>query len=245
MTAYLEDYMGYTIKIQQDDYPFDPRKEFSYIGTMECWHRNYSLGDNQHDRDDFGQWLYEQLIQHGIEYKWGNEPFRPISKWGIAKHVQKIIDDDEYDQDGYAIRYTWDDFSDDLYSDDPDCIHEALVRLKPHIIMLPLYLYDHSGISISTGPFCNLWDSGQIGFIWADVTDVKAMYNWKRLTEQRREFIQEILVSEVNEYDQFLRGEVYDFYIYDNEHDLRYSCGNIYGFDEALRMAKEEIDLWI
>jgi len=33
-------------------------------------------------------------------------------------------------------------------------------------VILPLYLYDHSGITISTTPFNCPFDSGQIGFIY-------------------------------------------------------------------------------
>jgi len=35
------------------------------------------------------------------------------------------------------------------------------------VIYLPRFLYDHSGITMSTGPFSCPWDSGQVGFIYA------------------------------------------------------------------------------
>lgn len=35
------------------------------------------------------------------------------------------------------------------------------------IVYLPLYLFDHSGLSIRTIPFVDSWDSTQIGFIYA------------------------------------------------------------------------------
>ena len=41
-------------------------------------------------------------------------------------------------------------------------------KLKDAFIRLPLYLYDHSGLSISTKnayPFNDQWDAGQVGFI--------------------------------------------------------------------------------
>ena len=33
-------------------------------------------------------------------------------------------------------------------------------------VVLPLYLYDHSGISMSTSGFADRWDSGQVGIIF-------------------------------------------------------------------------------
>jgi hypothetical protein len=37
---------------------------------------------------------------------------------------------------------------------------------KREMIVVPLYLYDHSGITMSTSPFSCPWDSGQVGYIW-------------------------------------------------------------------------------
>jgi len=34
-------------------------------------------------------------------------------------------------------------------------------------VILPLYLYDHGGITMSTGAFSCPWDSGQVGWIYA------------------------------------------------------------------------------
>jgi len=62
---------------------------------------------------------------------------------------------------------------------------------------LSLYLLDHSGITISTAPFEDHWDSGWIGYIWAQ-GDVK-----------------DILRAEVEYYDTYLRGEVWGVVIED------------------------------
>lgn len=35
------------IKIQQDNFPLNPREEFENVGTIACWHQRYSLGDVQ------------------------------------------------------------------------------------------------------------------------------------------------------------------------------------------------------
>jgi hypothetical protein len=40
-----EEYKGYTIKVQYDEYPQNPRTEWDSAGTMVCWHSRYNLGD--------------------------------------------------------------------------------------------------------------------------------------------------------------------------------------------------------
>lgn len=74
-------------------------------------------------------------------------------------------------------------------------------------IILPLYLYDHSGITMATSSFSCKWDSGQVGFIVASVDKVKADNNWKVLTAKRRETATQYLRNEVESYDAYLRGE--------------------------------------
>src|SRR4030042_1625044 len=41
-----------------------------------------------------------------------------------------------------------------------------LQSIKDTAIILPLFLYDHSGITMSTKPFSCPWDSGQVGYIY-------------------------------------------------------------------------------
>jgi hypothetical protein len=61
------EHKGLTIKIEQDEYPQNPRKEFDYFGHMICFHRNYDLGDS-HDikSSDFAGWaeIREYLIKN-------------------------------------------------------------------------------------------------------------------------------------------------------------------------------------
>jgi hypothetical protein len=90
-----------------------------------------------------------------------------------------------------------------------DEIEECLKSEYNAEIILPLYLYDHSGITISTSPFQCSWDSGQVGFIFVDhETCVKEFGE-----DYSREKIIDILKCEVEEYDAYLRGEMYGYRI--------------------------------
>ena len=109
-------------------------------------------------------------------------------------------------------------------------------------IILPLYLYDHSGVSISTGSFSCRWDSGQVGFIIADKKKILQEFGGKILTKKTKEKVVSILESEVSTYSQYLEGEVYGFIIEDEEGEQLDSCFGFYGNDFAINGMLEYID---
>ena len=115
-----------------------------------------------------------------------------------------------------------------------DELKEGIVKNEGEVTILPLYLYDHSGITISTSPFdCN-WDSGQIGFIFVSKYKIK-----KEGIDETK--VEEYLKGEVETYDQYLTGEVYCYEVYEietcdkgHEHKtLVESCGGYFGEEEC------------
>jgi len=92
--------------------------------------------------------------------------------------------------------------------------------------ILPLYLYDHSGLTMCTSPFSCRFDSGQVGFIY--ITEEVAFkefgknYDIKKLTKY--------LEEEVKTYDQYLVGDVYGFEII-KDGEIEDSCYGFYGSD--------------
>jgi len=88
---------------------------------------------------------------------------------------------------------------------------DAQKIVDKHCVILDLYLYDHSGITMNTTGFSCPWDSGQVGWIY--VTRVKVLEEWsrRRLTKKLRRKIEDLLRGEVSIYDQYIRGEVYGF----------------------------------
>lgn len=78
------------------------------------------------------------------------------------------------------------------------------------VAIKPLYLYDHSGITISTTPFSCRWDSGQIGFVYVtqEALDHAGLHQNKA---------SEIIDNEVALYDNYLTGEVYKYSLYKEE----------------------------
>lgn len=96
-------------------------------------------------------------------------------------------------------------------------------------IIRPLFMYDHSGVTISTSPFDCRWDSGQIGFVLVTKEQARENFGVKRISKKKLERIEKILDAEVETYDQELRGDVYGFVIYDENDEELDRCGGFYG----------------
>lgn len=84
------------------------------------------------------------------------------------------------------------------------------------VLILPLYLYDHSGITISTTPFGCRWDSGQVGWIYASHDEIKKEYGDSSPDTVAK--VKKYLEGEVDVYDDYLRGNVYGFELEKREH---------------------------
>lgn len=134
-------------------------------------------------------------------------------------------------------RYT---LGDEQSTQDPETwmeeFQEAAEADETSYITLPLYLYDHSGLVLSTAPFSCPWDSGQIGWIYCergteDLSDNQITSN---------------LLSEVVTYSQYLSGEVFGVVITSTDEDgeevQEDSCWGFYGLSYAEDMAQEMLN---
>jgi len=174
------------LQIVEDSNPDSPRN-WDNVGTMVCWHRKYSLGDQHHYHDP------EEFLRSIVG--------------------EDVVGEHE-DEDGYVSI-------------------ETLLELaqETHCI-LPLYLYDHSGITISTGKFLDTWDTSMVGWIY--VSKDKALENYANTTEENwRSVAEQHLKGEVQVYDHYITGAVLGYQIYrieDNEAtDFVDSCYGFYG----------------
>lgn len=119
---------------------------------------------------------------------------------------------------------------------------EVMVRGKEYI-SLPLYLYDHSGLSMSTRDFGDRWDSSQVGYIFVSKEKIRKEYNVKNITKATLAKVYALLVDEVEEYDAFLQGEVYGYVIRGEDNEILDSCGGfICGNKEDREYLKEQTE---
>lgn len=206
------------IRIEHDEFPESPRA-WCNLGTMVCWHNLYSLGDEQPSEDPD-----EYLLAMA-------EEFSP----GITERVERFADrlwEDLKEREGLTLedRLRSHGIAVDAYQ-----AERVLAVLDRHVIMLPLYLMDHSGLSMNTGGFSCPWDSGQVGYIYAKKADIRKEYGWKLITAKRQKQIESYLKGEVEVYDQHLRGDVWGFVIEEFVPDEGWqetdSCWGFYGSD--------------
>jgi hypothetical protein len=146
----------------------------------------------------------------------------------------------------------WDEMEKWIRHQNPDCV------------ILPLYLFDHSGITISTGcehfRACDGagWDWGQVGFIFISREKINQEYgkHGGRTDDQIREYLR----NEVKVYDQYLQGDIYGFIMRepacptcDGPGEEGDSCWGFYGddplengmIDHLDSKYREELTWWI
>jgi len=120
-------------------------------------------------------------------------------------------------------------------------VHEDNMRCS-ELIYLPVYMYDHSGLSVSTRGFKCPWDSGQLGWIWC--TKEAARLEWPNTKdEQLVALAEDRLRAEIKSWDLFLTGQVYGYEVW-LDGELVDSCWGFLGDweDECLIQAKEYVD---
>jgi hypothetical protein len=125
---------------------------------------------------------------------------------------------------------------DRIWEDHPEHVHRCLEK---HSVMLPLYLYDHSGITMSCSSFSCPWDSGQVGFIYTTREQViKEFGAWNEETIAQAE---NTLRGEVETYDTFSRGEIYCWEARTPEGEVLDACAGYYTEEEALDDARRSL----
>jgi hypothetical protein len=220
-----------TVTLHQDTDPSEPRQDCDHLGTMACDHPRYNLGDD-HDLAGMDD-LYATLIDHLTA-----DACRELALYFLndADMKQEYI---ELYKPGSHYDFVQDMVRQGLPSDDyRERVAEAIADSGS--IVLPLYLYDHSGITISCRSFPCPWDSGQVGAIYVTAEKVNAEYGDTSKSSVTRAI--GCLESEVTEYDQYLTGQVYGYVITDDDGTEVDSCWGFYGLDyckeEATAQAK-------
>lgn len=81
--------------------------------------------------------------------------------------------------------------------------------LEKAVAVLPLYLYDHSGITMHVGDrIIDPWDTSNVGWIIAEPEAVAAN-GWDLANPEHMALIEQVLRGEVEEYDNYLVGDIW------------------------------------
>ncbi|MCL2816336.1 MAG: hypothetical protein FWD23_17215, partial [Oscillospiraceae bacterium] len=222
-------------------------EENENFGKMFCWHRRYSLGD-KHDYKESDDFLIDllnktvpqnKIFQMIIDNKFERVRFEPDEKDKQTYHLKSYSD--------YFKHWYVEDTYEDLPFDKQDEIvdtaaqfftdSELLGLIREYNVILPLYLYDHGGITMSCEPFSCRWDSFQCGWIYADYEMIKHEYG--EVTPETLEKAEDLLHCEVKEYDHYITGQCYGFKLYEGDNQIESCWGFIGEISDVSKNIKE------
>ncbi|WP_145052719.1 hypothetical protein [Paenibacillus xylanexedens] len=230
------------LELHFDSDPSNPRKDEKdnkaegWIGTMVCWHSRYTLGDehNHEDTRDLFRSLVEEYSQAEFTIRYigkamrsefrGIQPAKENGRWILANKEGIALNGHTFTtrdlaREALAIeKAEWTERA----IDEELKTSQLLEIIQYYYVIKPLFLYDHSGISISTGSFVGRahhaeWDSAQVGWIYAEKTDLmnKTAYSKGELFGKKSRRADTILRGEVEVYDTYLRGEILSYSLYE------------------------------
>lgn len=127
-------------------------------------------------------------------------------------------------QDSKHRKKSWEDLTD--WDNVANLDHMAR---KCGFIVLPLYLYNHSIISMNTTGFGCQWDSGQVGFIYMTQEEVRKEFGVKYITKKVREMAEKRMRQEVETYDMYIKGDIWYYRIEKEDGEHIDSCGGNFG----------------
>lgn len=195
---------SYVLTVQPDDFYLNPRRDDENFGTMLCFHRCHDLGDS-HDYKTSDELIKDLYIKAAGGEEWGEQKYENLME--------------KYD--------VW-----PLTSQQIQELSQALMAgIEKGYVVLPVYLYDHKGLAVSTTDFNDRWDSGQVGIIFVSHEKIKEEYEVDFIEPILRLQVEERLKEEVELYDAYLHGECYCYELY-KDGDLLDSCGGFFGFFE-------------
>lgn len=126
------------------------------VRLVTC-HRTYTIGESASSAEA----IYTAMIEDV-----GDSTHREI----VLLALQSAEGEDREQLKGYILDYPGDYESVLQECCDLGPVQSAILDSYP-FPLLPVYMYEHGGATINTGGFSCPWDSGQIGYIWAENSD--------------------------------------------------------------------------
>lgn len=233
-----------------DDYDSTMALDYCRVGHMIIVHRGYTLGDEHTEPDT--EIECERCEGNGEDPErtdlWRQSPGWAWSKIGTGTFesmqseqgiLQRLHRDKNYDVNPSPCLACKGDGRVAV------SLLEWAKREHGATMVLPIYMYEHSGITISAGgplgsgrssapgyPYTDQWDAGVCGIIFDTAKG-------REETGVPADKIEEALRGEIEEYDKYLRGEVYFFTV--DAPGYTDGCGGFVGYDHAERELFESI----
>lgn len=226
----------YCLHIQHDDEEDNnPRWWDDHDSTMACFHSRYNLGDKVDAKTPEEFWndmvykycsneeIYNALVSCSLndlaairdEIDEGR-----YNVWAIHKENGEVVRDEViYDNDFY-VDSTMEEIVTAVNGE--LSIRDCQILLDKHIAWLPLWLHDHSGLSMDCDTrFRGSWDDSNVGWIVIAITDG---------SDETKNEAERIMRNEVEIYSDYLSGENYGYTLYREEHGEWKEIDRAFGF---------------
>jgi hypothetical protein len=219
--AYYNAATGKLLCIGFESYPNSPR-EWDNLTEMICYHPRYNLGD-KHNYSDVEAKRLEQ--EYGLRLSGSKVLYQP-SNYNDNRDLLTAAEYWKLPKTGKMNGYR------DYIAGRDD--YE--IREDSGILFLGrLYLYDHSGVTIWLSGYqrgyipSDGWDTSCVGFAVIFKDRARELCGEEYIRTKPPVWWEEQAKGEVRTYDDYLRGEVFYFTLYDCATDEEDSCGGFYG----------------
>lgn len=266
-----EEYRGCNIDWYYDENAESPR-EWDNVGHMICFSRNYSLGDKHNYNSDTAlQQLAFELASYDDIWELLTSPldgshdafveFKEYTSEELAEMGADCQPETKgrarfYDPGWKEYTYEWDCDSLDEMKEviidqiDYDSISndDAMKLIEKYAVIMPISVYEHSGMTIWYGHPNDRWDSGCVGFGY--MTKKEVIEGWPSTTNEDnwKEEAAKHMETEMSVYRAYVEGDVYGFVVTDEEGEEIDSCWGYYGdkdVDEQTKECRDTIDNYL
>lgn len=131
----------------------------------------------------------------------------------------------------YKLGTTQDAYKNENYNSWSE-LEKDIIKNENPVVILPVFMYDHSGLSFKIGSFQGMlpqghaeFDSGQVGYIFVSREKAVKEYGCKRFSKKQVEIITNVLKGELEEYTAWVNGQIYGYHIEDDAGECIDSCG--------------------
>lgn len=182
--------------------------------VMACFHPKYTLGDDLGATAKSPEEFWREMVKTNVSARELVEAARNEVISGL-----RIV---EKDGDRFDLCSLDNGKSEAIYVGLPEealpsaileeiDVKGAMDVMEKHAVWLPLWLYDHSGLSMSCGApeYYDQWDSSMIGWIVYFKPKYFSSQTW-------REDGLDIMQGDVAEYNKFLEGDIWSYTIYES-----------------------------
>ena len=215
--------------IQHDDIADNnPRWWDDHDSVMACFHSRYNLGDKIDAKtpEEFWNNLVckycsdEEIINALIDMKLEESCVVIDNDNSSIEETRYAICCREDQANPWYTNLKYNEIT--TYARGDFSVRDCQILLDKHIAWLPLWLHDHSGLSMDCDTrFRGSWDDGKVGWIVTAITD--GSDNTKNEEER-------IMRDEVEIYSDYLSGENYGYTLYREEHGEWKEIDKAFGF---------------